>query len=184
MQKPKHISDRHRELVRIYFETGMNKTKAAELAGYKHSNGYIKRLFEKKDVAWLIWEHQSRLQKKFDISRDRIMREHAKAAFSDLSKFLHKQADGTLAWDFSEATDEELQAVAGLQYDYYYEGQGEDKVLVKKFKPEFHDKKGALEALARMQGFNKDKVEVTGELSFVERLQRGRDRAAAKNKKA
>src|SRR5262249_55845302 len=94
-----------------------------------------------------------------------------------LAKFKKVDADGTLSWDFSSATPEELAVISGLQTDIYVEMGAGGKKKVKKFKVESIDPLAALNMLARIQGLFNDKVEVQGEISIVERMQKARERA-------
>lgn len=177
----KQISERHKLLVDKYFELGFNETAAAKAAGFAHANHYTTRLFAREDVKAEIAKRREKLAKKHEITQERILAEYAKIAFHGLNKFLVPQKDGTLDWDFSGASEEELAAIKGMTVDYYTEGKGRAAVQMKKFKIDVMDKKAALDSLARHFGMFNDKVTVTGELSLVDRLAAGRQRARARN---
>lgn len=86
---------------------------------------------------------------------------------------------GAVLWDFRGATQEELALITELhtETDFLKRGNKVD-VLKQKFKVGTVDPKSAVDSAARVLGLNNDKLQLGGELSLVERLQRGRNRAA------
>src|SRR3546814_14755971 len=94
-----------------------------------------------------------------------------------LAKFKKGAEDGSLYWDFTGATEEELKVIQGIATETYKDGRSKDARMVKKFKPVLVDPKSTLDSLARIQGLFNDKVTVEGELSLIDRIERGRKRA-------
>lgn len=175
------LSDRHRKLVDYYFETNFNKNLATKLAGYPHPQSYSDRLFKHPAVKAEIERRRKEDVAKFELTREWIIERLMMLADSGvtLAKFKRvNEEDGSLYWDFTGATEEELKVINGLTTETYVEGKGKDKRLVKKFKPMLSDPKSALDSLARIQGLFNDKVTVEGELSLIDRIERGRKRAS------
>ena len=178
------LTPRQRDLIRHYFECGQVETEAMRRAGYspKNADRNSAKVFGLPLVQAEIAKKREKIEQKHELSRDWLIERHMKAAMAQerLGKFKKVQKDGSLAWDFTGATEEELALVADLHVDFYMEGKGKNAIRVKKFKISANDALGHLNALARIGGYNNDKVTVTGELSLVERLQQGRKRAAQK----
>lgn len=173
---PKHILVCER-----YIQNGGDKTEALRHVGYSEKfckGAGHEQIFNKPKVAEYILTRQAKVAKKYEITTDRILQEFAKIAFTDLSKYMRPQEDGTLVWDFRDATEDDLQALEGFSYDFYVEGKGpEEQMSLKKFKISRYDKIAALNALARASGLFDQNITVN--VSVVERLQRGRDRLRA-----
>lgn len=175
------ISDRHRLLVDNYFKLNCDKTNAAVATGYKHGNGYINRLFDHPDVVAEIEKRQREMQVKYELTEEWVIERFMRIADAGavLARFKKPQLDGSLMWDFTDATPADLVSINELSVDYYTEGRGENTREVKKFKVGTSDPKGALDSLARHLGLFKDKLEISGSISLADRIQRGRDRINA-----
>lgn len=177
------ISDRHRRLAYYYFEANFNKDEAARRAGYQNVNKYSNRLFAREDVKQEIEKIRRKMMEKMELTNDWIIQRLMLLANSNvvLAKFRKVQEDGSLAWDFTGATEEELALIHNISTDTYVEGRGEGAKKVKKFKVEIIDPKNALDTLARIQGLFQEKQEVSVEVNLVDALQKGRERARVKN---
>jgi len=130
--------------------------------------------FKRPDVRAILEEKQAILREKSGVTTELLIDRLKFIAFGDLSKFIKVTPDGGLDYDFSTATPEELKVVNELSVDSYADGRGPNKRTVKKFKFNKADALRAIELLGRMLGSFKDSMEVKGEVSLVERLQRGR----------
>jgi phage terminase small subunit len=186
-KKNKHmkaISEKHLALVNEYFANGYNKRAAMRTVGYseKSIEGYQHRLFNHPDIIAEIHKRRFGAQRRTDISVDRVLQEYAKIAFANFGDLLEINDDGTATLDMAGMTEEQRAALSEFQVDEYQDGKGEDARPVKKFKVKFHDKKAALDALAKHLGMFTEKVEVSGELSVVDRILAGRKRAAEARK--
>jgi len=180
----KPLNERQRAALDEYFNNNFNKTKALEAAGYRHAGVYCVNFFANPHVEAEVNRRMALREKKQELSKDWIVQRLMRIATTHevLAKFKKVQDDGSLAWDFSDATQEELQLVGNLSTEIVALGRGKNKQWVKKFKIEVESAKSALDSLARIEGLFKDNVTVNGQLSLVERLQKGRERAAAAKK--
>lgn len=193
VKKPRHkkrpekvaiFLTRHRKVADEYLTNGLNKMQAMRTCGYSDQTSRHAQhtVFGNKFVIDYLAEKQASIQKKYELTEDWIIQRMMKLADSNniLAPFKRKDEDGGLYWDFSEATQEDLSVITGMMTETYYEGKGEDRKAIRKFKIEVPDPKGALDSLMRRMGLFNDKLDVKGEVNFVERLQRGRERARAK----
>jgi hypothetical protein len=177
----------HRQLAAIdaYFANGFNKAAALLEGGYKAScsQGYTKRFFDMPLVVAEVERRRAKIEKKHDLTNDWIVKRLMRIADAPaiLAKFKQVGDDGALFWDFTGATEEELAVVQELMTDIYVEGRGASARAIKKFKVGVADAKAALDSLARIQGMFNDKIKVEGEISLVERLQKGRARVKRGN---
>lgn len=173
-RKGEAISRLHLRVVDEYMKD-FSKSAALERAGYENPVA-SRRIFDRPEVEAEIQRRQAKLSKKLNIDAESVLQEIAKIAFGTVGKFIRVNADGLPFWDFSGATEDDLALIGELTTDEYAEGRGEGAALVKKFKIKPLDKQKALEMLARHLGLFDDKVTVQGELSIVERLNKGRER--------
>lgn len=175
------VKDRYKRLVHFYFMSDFNKKEAMKKAGYKSkSKGRVQELFSHPFVIAEIERQRQRVEKKYELTRDWIVKRLMVLADSNivLGKFKKVNEDGSLYWDFSGATEAELGVINGISTDIYTEGRGLSKRKVKKFGLVITDPKAALDSLARIQGLFNDKMTVQGELSIMERLSKGRERVS------
>jgi phage terminase small subunit len=163
------------------FLAGKTKTQAMLDAGYsKKTAKFEQSLFKRPDVKAYLERRQKRLAKKFDLSQERIVAKYMQIAFGDevLARFKKvDEDDGSLYWDFTGATEEDLQLVQEMSTEIYQDGRGPGARKIKKFKVTAADQMRALDALARHLGMFNDKVTVQGELTLVDRILAGRKRA-------
>jgi phage terminase small subunit len=145
----------------------LNATQAAIRAGYSPKTAVKQgsRLLTKADIQEAICAARESLATKFEITRERVLAEYAKLAFSDPRKFY--RPDGTLK-NIPELDADTAASLAGFEVveQQSAEIDGEGNVIpipmfVKKVK--WVDKKSALDSIARVMGWNQDKVK--GELS-------------------
>ena len=178
------ISDRHMAAVEAYMSNGFNKTQALLSAKYSKSFSMKRQfiVFGREDVKAEIAKRKKRMAKKYELDQDWVIERlmDLARAGETLAPYKKVQPDGTLMWDFTDATWEELATIQDLGVEFYTEGRGENiKLEVKKFKVKTPDVQAALTALARHLSLFNDKVEITG--SLAERIQEGRNRARAAN---
>ena len=177
----KGLSFKRRIAVQAYL-SGMTKKKAMIEAGYrpKTRSDYV---FCREDVRAEIKRLEGEVLEKFDVSREWMTKQLVDVATAGvaLSRFKKITKDGKLDWDFTGATNEELSLIDALTVETQQVAGG--KVKVKKFSVKMPSRLSALESLCRICGFNKETVVHEGEMTLIERLQRGRDRAGAGNGK-
>jgi phage terminase small subunit len=97
------------------------------------------------------------------ISTDKILREVAKVAFSNIGDYIKITADGEPFVDMSDVDANQLAAVAEVTVEDYKEGRGDDARDVRKVKFKLHDKLAGLDKLMRYAGlYAPDKIEHSG----------------------
>ena len=165
----KKLSLKHRIAVNAYL-SGMTKSAAMIEAGYGTSTGAV-LVFGREDVQHEIERHQDAMVEKYEVPREWVLEQLHKIATSGfvLAKFKKVTPDGGLDWDFTGATQEELALIDDLTVKINAKGQVEIKIGAP-------SRQSALDSICRVMGYNKDKLDLTGSLSLVERLQKGRDR--------
>lgn len=140
-----------------------NATQAAIRAGYspKTAAAAAARLLRNVNIQAEIARRQKDLQRRTEISQDRVVKELARIAFADASDYacvetyMYENKDGTLSplqvvspKDTGVLSDDQRAAIAGIK-------QGANGIEIK-----LHDKIKALELLGRHIGMFNDKIEV------------------------
>ncbi len=160
-----------------YLLDGSNKSDALRMAGYSESTALKRQelIFGHPAVKAEIERRQARMRKKYELTEDWVVERLMLIADSGavLAKFKKVLPNGMLSWNFTDATQEELAAINELSVETSRDREG---IETTKFKVGVSDPKGALDSLARKLGLFKDKMELSGELSLVERITRGRER--------
>ena len=170
-------SDKVRLLVDAWFENGCrSRREACRIAGYTMSQaGYV---FQRQDVIIEIERRRNLLRRETEITEARVIAELGKIAFASLGDLLEIQEDGSAWIDMAAITEDQKAALAQYDVETYQElGDEEHPVhVVKKSKIKFHDKKAALDSLARIMGMNNDKLAVTVGLTLSDKVQQARQR--------
>ena len=140
-----------------------NATQAAIRAGYKANTAHAigAENLRKPKIAEEIARRQKDLQRRTEISQDRVVKELARIAFADASDYacietyMYENKEGTLSpiqvvspKDTGALSDDQRAAIAGIK-------QGATGIEIK-----LHDKIKALELLGRHIGMFNDKIEV------------------------
>ena len=136
------LTGRQRRFVEEYL-IDLNATKAAERAGYapKHATSTASRLLKRTAVAEAVRLAMDERAKRTQITADRVLREFARIAFADIRSFTGNDGDGLTVKSLSALSDDDSAAIAEMS--------GSDG---KKFKVKLHDKKHALDRIARHLG--------------------------------
>lgn len=142
-----------------------NGKQAAIRAGYsaKTAEATAARLLRNVKVQAEISRRQKDLQRRTEISQDRVVKELARIAFADASDYacietyMYENKDGTLSplqvvspKDTGALSDDQRAAIAGIKH-------GANGIEVK-----LHDKIKALELLGRHIGMFNDKLSLSG----------------------
>lgn len=165
------------------FLKDFNATRAAKAAGYSaHSAGVQgSALLADPEVQAEIEAKNAALNKKLEVTVERVREELAKLAFHDPRDYF--DVEGNLK-PIHELEPHQAAAIAGIDFTELFGGSGEDRNAVGMLKKiKLADKGLNLERLGRHLKMFTDKVEVTTDQELLLKLQEGRKRAAAKNRK-
>ena len=142
-----------------------NGTQAAIRAGYseKTAAATAARLLRNVNIQAEIARRQKDLQRRTEVTQDRVVKELARVAFADASDYacietyMYENKDGTLSplqvvspKDTDTLSDDQRAAIAGIK-------QGANGIEIK-----LHDKIKALELLGRHIGMFNDKISLSG----------------------
>ncbi|RQR87643.1 MULTISPECIES: terminase small subunit [unclassified Burkholderia] len=146
------------------FLRDLNGTQAAIRAGYsaKTAATQASRLLKNVQVQRAIAAARERIATKFEITRERVMLEYARLAFSDPRNFFND--DGTMK-RVPELDDDAAAALAGFEVMEEFEGSGKDRFQIGvTSKVKWADKKGALDSISKIMGWSVERVksEVSG----------------------
>jgi len=157
-----------------------NQRKALLMAGYAETTAKYNphQVFGREDVKAEIARREAELAADYKLTEERVIRGLLMLAEASPGAIIMKlQKNG---WNLEELTPEELYQISEFTQETYKIGRGEDAEDVLKTKIKAESRRPAFEALARIGGFNKDKLEVKGDVDLVARIQAGRDRLAGK----
>ena len=179
---PATLSDREYRMVAEYFDNGFNKTEAMLSVGFAKKTCMKKlgKVFGRQGVQDEIARRHKLKDTTGALDREWIV--SRLMSLADSSVRLNKYAfideeDGTLFYDFTGATEEDLKYIKSLSNDFLSVGVGDAARIVKKFKVEAADPLAVLTALARIEGLFNDRLKLEGDDGIVEALQAGRRRA-------
>lgn len=137
----------------------LNATRAATRAGYSAATAYSQgsRLLNDVEVSKRIDELKDKILKRIDVTTERIVREYEKIAFTNLEDVVEWiRGDPMLR----NAEDIETPAHGAISEITRTESKlGDVTVKVK-----LHDKRGALDSLARYKGMFHDNIELSGKV--------------------
>jgi len=132
----------------------LNATQAAIRAGYskKTATEQASRLLINVKVIEYLNGLRSNLQKKTEITQQRVLDEYAKIAFFDIRRIYND--DGSLL-PIKDIDDDSAAAIAGIECFEETERAGEETIvtgILRKVK--ITDKKGALDSICKVLGYN------------------------------
>lgn len=171
------LSEGHRIVINHWFSNGCRSKREACIAAGMSPNSAAD-VFRRAAVQAEILRRRDRLERKTDITAARIIEEFGKIAFSNLGDMLEIQADGSAWIDMAAISEDQKAALAEYHVETYQELGDEEHPghMVKKSRVKFHDKKAALDSLARINGMFKDKLEVSVGLTLSDKVQQARER--------
>lgn len=139
----------------------LNATQAAIRAGYseKTARQIASRELSKVNVQEAIAAGMSARAERTQITQDRVLQEYARIAFSNMKDFASFGEDGVILKDLASMDDDAARCVAEVS-----ESTSKDGGSIR-FK--LHDKKGALDSIARHLGMFTDKTEHSGHLGVT-----------------
>lgn len=122
--------------------------------------------FKKPEVAAVLAERRQDIASRNGVNIDDLVARLKFIAFGDFSKFIHVMPDGTLDYNFTDATPEELSLINELTVETTRYG--------KRFRFGKVDPLKAIELLGRILGAFKDKTEHSLEKDLISQLRAGR----------
>lgn len=142
----------------------LNASKAAEESGYsKKTCGQIGyQLLQRSSIQRAIQEAMERRAKRTEITADKVLKELARIAFSDISDYVTFEDGAVIIRDSSELTEDQTRCIAEVSDSTYKDERKRSFKL--------HDKVKAIDMALRHLGLYLDKSEVKlqGKLSFDE----------------
>lgn len=157
-----------------------DKTRAAIEAGYNESGagviGY--QLHQNESIRSLITRYEAEISEKYEITNDRILKEYARLGFSDIRHVVTWDADGVNLTPSDELTDDQAASIREVSFDIEKidiesSTEAAAKLTRGTFKLKLHDKKSALDALAKLRGMGASEADKELSLSGedVDRIQ-------------
>lgn len=158
--KSKRLSPKQERFVAEYL-IDLNATQAAIRAGYSHKTAGSQAfdLLKKPEIQAAIDAARKRTADKLEITRERILAEYAKLAFVDPRRFYNE--DGSLK-AVTDLDDDTAAALSGIEIDEINAAPGSPPLGYSK-KVKWHDKRAALDSIARLMGWNQDKLKLQGD---------------------
>jgi phage terminase small subunit len=163
------LQENHKRFSDKYFET-LNASESAIYAGFSEATSRQKgwELLQREDIQSYLGKLRVEYQEKSNISKERILEEYKKIAFSDLRDFL--TVDGGLR-DVCDLEDESIGALASIES---FEVIADGMKIGTNRKIKLHDKLRALEALSKHLGlFEKDNQQSKPESTTIVNLGTG-----------
>jgi phage terminase small subunit len=160
------LTPKQRRFVDEYL-VDLNGTQAAIRAGYsrKTARSIAEENLTKPDIARAVTLAQTARAERTELAADRVLRELARIAFSDIRRLFDER--GVLR-NIAELSDDETAALAAVEVTELYEGRGEERRLIGYTrKLRFWDKRAALELAMRHLGLLKERVEHAGEMKIT-----------------
>lgn len=154
-----NLTDKQARFVEEYL-VDLNATQAAIRAGYSADSAYSigHENLSKPEIAEAIAAAQAARSERTKITQDKVLREYARLAFSDMRRLMHWDPDGVRLKDADELDDDDAACVAEVAETTTKDG-GSLKLKV-------HDKKGALDSVARHLGMFNDKLQHSGSVDL------------------
>jgi phage terminase small subunit len=152
MDKNDKLTPRQRLFVQEYL-VDLNATQAAIRAGYskKTANEQVGRLLVHVGIQAEIQKGREKIARKLEVTAEKIVHEYAKLAFSDIRDFVKWNENSVIAIDSENLTPAQSAAVSEISKT--------DTPSGATIKIKLHDKKGALDSLARHLGMFVDRSE-------------------------
>ena len=166
------LAEKYRIAIVAYLK-GMSKRDALTEAGYAPFT-HTEYVFEREDVKKEIARRQNSMSTKALVDSKWVVERLKSIADANLDDIIVIDEEGVGRYDLTKMTTDLKRALCG------YDTSGEKGV--QKMHIKLSDKLRALEMLSRYLGLFDDKIQVAGELTLVERLQKGRERINAETR--
>lgn len=158
------LTEKQRRFVAEYL-VDLNATQAAIRAGYSAKSAEVNgpRLLGNAGVAAAVAAGQAKALDKLEVTRERVLNELARVAFSDVGGVLDLTGEEPRLKPANEIDEDARRAISSVKVKRYFEGHGKDAKQVEVTEFRLWSKDAALEKLGRHLGLLRDRVEVTGE---------------------
>jgi phage terminase small subunit len=155
----RRLSEKEKLFIAEYL-VDLNASQAAIRAGYSpKSVGKMAYLLLKRPrVTNAIAEAQAKRLKAIDVSAEKVLRELAALALSNVLDFMRLGRDGEPIVDFSGVEREKAAALSAVTVEDFLEGRGRNKRTIRRVKFRTHGKLGALDRLAKHYGLLRERV--------------------------
>jgi phage terminase small subunit len=143
----------------------LNATQAAIRAGYskRTARSVGSENLTKPDIAEAIAEARRRVAGKLEVTKERIVSEYARLAFSDIRDLFTWDEERACYVPSQDLTADQAAAVSAIEAETVHFTDDDGNTTTKiKLKLKTYDKKGALDSLAKHLGMFVDRVEHTG----------------------
>ncbi len=179
------ISDRMLKAIDLYLK-GANKTEAMKGAGFSEKTAQTRHstYFGDEEVKAEIMRRQNIAASRTDITLEKMLTQLNEIASASLGDLITVDPDGSISMDYSKLTPELRKSIGNVTVDEITEGRGDEAKKVKRIRIGALDRIRAIELIIRHAGLSKEKVVVAHEGDLVERLRRGRLRAAGTGEEA
>lgn len=156
----------------------LNAGAAAIRAGYSENTAYEMGYenLRKPQIAELIQQMMDERSKRTEITADMVLREYAKLGFSNITDYL-KVEETDVVIDFIGEGESKMPVMQRVSNVRIFDTDSIERVKldavaeIKQTKDgialKLHDKKGALDSMARHLGMFNDKIEHSGGFNFV-----------------
>ncbi|HSV24662.1 MAG TPA: terminase small subunit [Xanthobacteraceae bacterium] len=163
---PAHKFTARQALFMDHWMVSRNATQAAIAAGYSGKTAYSsgQRLLKQVEIKGELDRRAGKQADKLEVSADRVVREVAKIAFSDMGRFLG--ADGLPLTDFSKLDPDDTAAIHSITVEEFKDGRS-DKREVRRFKFSLHDKVKGLDLLMQKLGLKVEKHEHKHDVTII-----------------
>ena len=160
MPKVRKLSEKQKAFVREYL-IDLNATQAAVRAGYstRTAKGQGSRLLTKVHVQKAVAKGAQKSTERAQLSTDDVLREFMRLGFADMADFISWTSDGSSLKSSEELTRDQTRAISEIIVDSW---KTAEDVTQSRIKLKLHDKRAALEALAKHLGLFINKHELTG----------------------
>jgi phage terminase small subunit len=164
------LSPKHRRFVDEYL-VDLNGTQAAVRAGYKKKSARIQasKLLTNPNIAAAVKELRDQLAGKVELTAERTLQEISRIAFFNPKELF--DADG-VPLPIDQLSPGAAAAIAGLEVNEIYAGQGEDRKVVgvtKKYR--LHNKNEALNMAGRYLKLFQDSMKIVGAVTLESLVQ-------------
>jgi phage terminase small subunit len=137
----------------------LNATEAAKLSGYsaKTARTIGANLLTNVNVTAALNRERERLADRYEVNIDRVVRELARIAFSDMRDFMKPGPGGSPVLDFSALTPDQSAVLQEVTVEEFKDGRS-DQRQVRRTKFRKESKIAALELLGKYLGMFKEQV--------------------------